>query len=90
MFPEAPAETLKTLRSRLVDKITQHFKHYTEERNEKEATRLLGYFAAVDAHWDGLRTYRYVSSLTQRPRTLAPRGASARTASSPRFAQYVL
>ncbi|WFD19440.1 Golgi transport complex subunit 4 [Malassezia caprae] len=57
MFPEAPAETLQTLHSRLVHKITRHFEHYTEERNEQEATRFLGYFAAVDAHWDGLRTY---------------------------------
>ena len=59
MFPEAPAVTLESLRSRLVEKITRHFEHHTQERHEEEATRFLGYFAAVDAHWDGLRAYRY-------------------------------
>lgn len=60
MFPEAPAHTLQTLRHCLIEKITHHFEHHTQERNEEEATRFLGYFAAIDAHWDGLRAYRYV------------------------------
>lgn len=85
MFPDAPASTLQALRSQFLDKLTRHFEHYTQARNEAEATRFLGYFAAIDAHWEGLQVYSNLvrSLLAAHQRDLHDRLASPNT--SPMF-----
>lgn len=57
MHPEMPPQFLSQLRTSLLQKISQNFEHYTRERNEEQATRFLGYFAAIDAHEEGLAAY---------------------------------
>ena len=65
MHPEMPPQFLSQLRTSLLQKISQNFEHYTRERNEEQATRFLGYFAAIDAHEEGLAAYRYVCACVQ-------------------------
>ena len=65
MHPEMPPQFLSQLRTSLLQKISQNFEHYTSERNEEQATRFLGYFAAIDAHEEGLAAYRYVCACVQ-------------------------
>lgn len=57
MHPDSPPQLLAHLRTSLVDKMAQQFTHYANVRDEAQATRFLEYFAAIDAHEQGLATY---------------------------------